>query len=121
MFASASPGSLKMPEYAIGDLLPGEWWRVEVGGVVLGYGWMDTTWGGAEILLVVYGEHRRRGVGTFILDHLEKEAAARGLDYLHNVVPPEHPDAEGIRRWLRSRDFEPVHDDRLMRKVVHRD
>ena len=32
-------------------LLPGDWWRVTDGKKILGYGWMDTSWGDAEILL----------------------------------------------------------------------
>jgi GNAT superfamily N-acetyltransferase len=104
--------------YREGDVLPGEWWRVEEGGVVLGYGWMDCTWGDAEILLAVDPSKRRRGVGTFILDHLEKEARARGLNYLYNEVRPTHPEPEGITRWLGARGFRPSHDDRLLRRPV---
>ena len=36
-----------------GDLLPGDWWRLEEEGKVVGYGWMDVTWGDAQILLAV--------------------------------------------------------------------
>ena len=33
------PGAFHLPEYQTGDLLPGEWWRVEENGDMLGYGW----------------------------------------------------------------------------------
>lgn len=117
--ATAPPGALHIPQYAIGDLVSGEWWRVEQDTEVLGYGWMDTTWGDAEMLLVVDSTRRRRGVGTFILDHLEREAAARGLHYLYNVIPERHPDRDGIARWLENRRFEPDHGDRYVRRVIH--
>ena len=99
------------------DLIPGESWRVEEVGSVLGYGWMDTIWGDAEILLVVDPSRRKQGVGTFILDRLEAEAADRGLNYLFNVVRATHPDPKGITRWLEQRRFEAYRGDRLRRRV----
>ena len=115
----AAPGIFDLGEYAPGDLIPGEWWRVEQDGSVVGYGWMDCTWGDAEILLAVDPEHRRRGVGTFILENLEREAVTRGLNYLVNEVHATHPDRNGITAWLRMRQFAPTADGRLMRHVVH--
>jgi GNAT superfamily N-acetyltransferase len=119
VLGSVPPGALKDLRHGTGDLLPGEWWRVEQDGEVVGYGWMDYTWGDAEILLAVDDPRRRRGVGTFILDQLEREAAQRGLHYLYNVVPQGHPDRDGIGRWLENRRFERAHDDRYMRRVLH--
>ena len=112
----AEPGIFKPGKLAEGDLVPGEWWRVEADGKAVGYGWMECVWGDAEILLAVEPGHRGRGVGTFILDRLEREAAERGLNYLFNVVQPTHPDPEGITRWLEARGFEAAHD-RLRRRV----
>jgi GNAT superfamily N-acetyltransferase len=107
-----------MGNHQDGELIPGEWWRVEEDGVVLGYGWMDYTWAEAEILLAVDAAQQGRGVGAFILERLEREAAARGLRYLHNVVRPGHPDRDAVARWLQSHGFEHGHDDdRLMRRV----
>jgi GNAT superfamily N-acetyltransferase len=100
-----------------GDLIAGEWWRVEDGGAVLGYGWLDHTWGDAEILLAVAPAAQKKGVGTFILDRLEREAAARGLNYMFNVVPRALPDARSFEQWLSRRGFEPSHDDRYRRRV----
>ena len=100
-----------------GDLAPGEWFRVEDGGEVAGYGWMDCTWGDAEILLAVHPAHRGRGVGVFILDQLEKEAAARGLNYLYNTVRATHPDRAAVSEWLESNGFRPSGDGLLKRRV----
>ncbi|HKQ61610.1 MAG TPA: GNAT family N-acetyltransferase [Candidatus Polarisedimenticolaceae bacterium] len=100
-----------------GELVPGEWWRVEDEGQVLGYGWMDCTWGDAEVLLAVDPAARHRGVGTFILDHLETEAAARGLNYLYNVVGATHPEQGTVARWLMERRFEAAGDVLLKRRV----
>jgi GNAT superfamily N-acetyltransferase len=102
-----------------GDILPGEWWRVERDGTVAGYGWMDTTWGDAEILLAVAPDRRGAGIGTFILDQLENEARSRGLNYLYNEVPSNHPDPGGITRWLQARRFAPSHGEGLLRRSVH--
>ena len=44
-------GIFEISPYNDGDLIAAEWWRVEEAGAVLGYGWMDHTWGDAEILL----------------------------------------------------------------------
>jgi GNAT superfamily N-acetyltransferase len=117
LLGSAPDGSIKVPGHEIGDLMSGEWWRVDEDGAVAGYGWMDTTWGDAEVLLVVDAGRRGRGVGTFILDQLEREAGARGLNYLYNVVPARHPDRGGFAKWLEKRGFESKHEDLHRRRV----
>jgi N-acetylglutamate synthase-like GNAT family acetyltransferase len=103
---------------ADGDLVPAEWWRVEEGGRVIGYGWLDVSWGDAEVLLATDVEHRTRGVGTFILDRLEEEARKRGLNYLYNVVRPTHPRGDDVRAWLSKRGFSVSQDGRLARSVI---
>jgi GNAT superfamily N-acetyltransferase len=101
-----------------GEVLPSEWWHVEDEGDIVAYGWMDVTWGDAEILLVVEPEARGKGVGTFILDHLEGEAWSRGIRYLYNVVPDRHPDHHAVKAWLESRRFNASEDGKLLRAVV---
>lgn len=101
-----------------GAMLPNDWWRVEEDGKVVGYGWMDVTWGDAEILLAVQAASRGQGVGTFILHQLEQEAAERGLNYLYNVVRDSHPQHAEVTSWLQARDFTASEDGKLMRAVV---
>ncbi len=101
-----------------GDLLPDEWWRVEDGGAVVGYGWMDESWGEAQILLAVDPQAQRRGVGTFILDQLEREALKRGFRYLTNVVPPTHPNGPAVTEWLEKHGFRASEDGRELRRTV---
>lgn len=101
-----------------GTTAPGDWWRVEAQGRVVGYGWLDVAWGDAEILLAVEPELQGKGVGAFILDHLEKEAQAQGLNYLTNIVRPTHPDAKRVSAWLEKRGFHSSEDGRLARKVA---
>ena len=78
---------------------------------------MDTVWGDAEVLVAVDPSDHGRGVGTFVFDQLEREAAKRGLHYLHNVVRPTHPDAEEITSWLERRGFKASSDGLLRRRV----
>ena len=113
----APPGALHLPSHAVGDLLPGEWWRVEDRGQAVGYGWMDCTWGDAEILLAVDPTREGEGIGTFILDRLEDEGRSRGVNYLYNLVRPTHPSRDEVARWLEARGFERSPDERLMRRV----
>jgi GNAT superfamily N-acetyltransferase len=101
-----------------GELIAGDWWRVEEGGRTVGYGWMDTVWGDGEILLAVEPAARRRGVGAYILERLDEEASARGLNYLYNVVRPTHPDRPGITRWLTGRGFAADSDGDVLRRRV---
>lgn len=101
-----------------GDLVPGEWWRVEDAGRVVGYGWLDVSWGDAEILLATDPEQQKRGVGSFILDRLEEEARSRGLNYLYNVVRPTHPYGGRIHAWLTKRGFVASDDGKLLRAVI---
>jgi GNAT superfamily N-acetyltransferase len=117
---NAPAGTFSLGSYRPGDTVPGEWWRVEEAGRVVGYGWMDTAWGDAEILLAVDPERRRHGVGAWILDQLEREAAQRGLNYLLNTVPPDHPDRSGVRKWLEGRGFTSSRDGNILRRRVRR-
>jgi GNAT superfamily N-acetyltransferase len=103
---------------ADGVMLAGDWWRAERGGRVVGYGWMDVTWGDAEILLAADPEGKRHGVGTFLLDRLDEEAAKQGLRYLYNVVPEGHPDARALAGWLQRRGFETSGEGWLLRRKV---
>jgi GNAT superfamily N-acetyltransferase len=101
-----------------GEPVANEWWRVTDGGEVAGYGWLDSEWGDARITFVVAPGRRGRGVGAFILEHLEDEAAARGLNYIYNVVPETHPDGAWIRNWLSTHGFHEASRGQLRRQVV---
>lgn len=101
-----------------GEIVPGEWWRVQDGDAVVGYGWMDVNWGDAEILLATDEGARGRGVGSFILEQLANEASERGLNYMYNVVRTSHPDREGLTAWLKRRGFAAEDDGRLLRSIV---
>jgi GNAT superfamily N-acetyltransferase len=71
----------------------------------VGYGWLDSEWGDAEVTFLVAPGHRGAGIGAFILDRLEAEAAARGLNYIYNVVPPASPDPGWVTAWLTGHGF----------------
>jgi N-acetylglutamate synthase-like GNAT family acetyltransferase len=114
------PGVFAVQASAPGAVLPGDWWRVEDDGRVVGYGWMDYSWGDAEILLAVEPGVQSRGVGTFILDRLDDEAAQRGLNYLYNVIPAQHADKGGLKRWLLRRGFVGAKDGDLFKRTVQR-
>ena len=57
-------------------------------------------------------------MGAFILERLEDEAAARGLNYIYNVVPGTHPDGAWIRNWLATHGFHEASRGQLRRQVV---
>lgn len=114
----ASPGVFAVAASAPGAVLPGDWWRVEDDDRVVGYGWMDYSWGDAEVLLAVDAGAQSRGVGTFIIERLDHEASARGLNYLYNVIPAAHPDKEGLRQWLLQRGFAGATDGDLFKRTV---
>ena len=115
IIGAAPPGVFDFSAFRPGDLLPGQWWRVEVDSKTAGFGWMDCNWGDGEVLLAVDPAAERQGVGTFIVEHLLAEGAARGINYLYNVVPESHPDAEGVEAWLERRGFRRHGDGRLLR------
>ena len=87
---------------------------------IAGYGWLDSEWGDARITFVVAPGWRGRGVGAFILEHLEDEAAAHGLNYIYNVVPETHPDSAWIRNWLSMHGFHEASRGQLRRQVAVR-
>jgi ribosomal protein S18 acetylase RimI-like enzyme len=84
---------------------------------VVGYGWMDTSWGEGEILLAVSPRAEGKGVGTYILDQLAREAQTAGLNYIHNVIRPTNPRGAEVKRWLEARGFLDSGDGRLKRRV----
>lgn len=116
----AEPGvfDARYGEMEVGALVPGEWWRVEEDGRVVAYGWLDVIWGDAEVLLATDPAYRGRGLGRYVLARLEEEAAARGLNYLYNVVRSTHPRGEAVTAWLRRCGFHSSEDGRLMRSAV---
>ena len=101
-------------------LLPGDWWRVTDGKKILGYGWMDTSWGDAEILLAVDPAAQRTGVGKFILDRLDTEARERGLNRLYNVIPARHPEPEKLKAWLMKHGFAQAGEGSLLQRAVRK-
>jgi GNAT superfamily N-acetyltransferase len=93
---------------APGTPVADEWWHVtDESGQVVGYGWLDTEWGDAEITFLVAAARRGEGIGRYIVDHLEAEAAARGVNYIYNVVPAGNPDEEWVTSWLSGQGFAP--------------
>jgi N-acetylglutamate synthase-like GNAT family acetyltransferase len=103
-------------QLALGEMLSAAWWRVEDegDGAVVGFGWLDSNWGDAEILLAVEKSRRHAGIGDFILARLHEEAGHAGLNYLTNIVRPTHPRAAELAAWLQKRGFAPSDDGRLL-------
>ncbi|MBX2797281.1 MAG: GNAT family N-acetyltransferase [Myxococcales bacterium] len=100
-----------------GAVLPGHWWRAELDGATVGYGWMDVTWGDAEVLLAVHPKAVGKGVGSFVLDKLVHEARKQGLRYMYNVVPTGHPSPSTLQAWLEKRGFGLSGDGLLKRQI----
>lgn len=116
IIGGAPPGALDVQHQSGADL-PGDWWVAGDGSTTLGYGWLDATWGGdAEILLAVDPQAQGKGVGSFVLDHLEQEAAHRGLNYVYNTVRSTHPHREQVYDWLCSRGYRGSERDDTLRK-----
>lgn len=101
-----------------GAALANQWGHVLMDGAIVAYGWMDVTWGEAEVLLAVDTAACRQGIGTFILDRLDEAASSAGVRYLTNVVPPSHPDPEGLTSWLVRRGFSVVGEGGILRRPV---
>lgn len=106
VLGSAPPGTFdELTRLSPGELAPGEWWRAEQDGQVLGYGWMDQVWGEGQVLVAVAAEARGQGVGTWIMEHLAAEARVRGLRVMYNVLRPSHPEHARVAAWLTQLGF----------------
>ena len=117
LFGPEDLAAVDLDPPAAGTPVADEWWQVTGDdGLVAGYGWLDSEWGDAQITFWVNPARRGAGVGEFILDHLEDEAAARGLNYIYKVVPASHPDPDWITGWLTRHGFVPGTGD-LRRQV----
>ncbi|GAB2479969.1 benzoate-CoA ligase family protein [Jatrophihabitans fulvus] len=118
LFGDAELASVGMTRPGSGDVVANEWWQVtDDAGTVLGYGWLDSEWGDAQISFLVAPAHRGAGIGEFVVGRLEAEAAARGLNYVYNRVPDGHPDAAWMTDWLVSHGFSGSPDGTLRRRV----
>lgn len=117
VFASVPQGVFRTEARRPGERLSSDWWRVERDGAVIGYGWLDDVWGDAEVLLAVAEDERRSGVGAFVLSHLEREAAARGLNYVVNVVRDTHPERAAVTSWLERRGYSAAREGPLRKRV----
>lgn len=119
IIGGAPQGSLEL-DHAPGADLPGDWWAArEPQGRVVGFGWLDSTWGGdAEVLLAVDSASQSQGVGTFILEHIEREAARKGINYVYNTVRSTHPDRDSVHDWLAVRGYQGGSSDTALRKRV---
>jgi GNAT superfamily N-acetyltransferase len=106
LFGEAELAATALNPPAPGAVVADEWWHVaDAAGVIVGYGWLDSEWGDAEVTFVVAPDRRGEGVGEFIIDHLEAEAVARGLNYIYNVVPATSPNPEWVTAWLVGQGF----------------
>jgi GNAT superfamily N-acetyltransferase len=118
VFAGVPEGVFRTVARQPGERLSSDWWRAERDGRVVGYGWLDDVWGDAEVLLAVEDGERGAGIGAFVLGRLEAEAAARGLNYVVNVVHGTHPDRAGVIAWLERRGYAVSDDGRLGKRVA---
>ncbi len=117
VIGGAPEGAFVLP-FSDGDPLPGEWWSARQDDEVVGFGRLDIGWGGdAEILLAVDPGRQEQGVGSFVLDHLEDEAAARGINYVYNVIG-EHEQRDLVHDWLVVRGFRGATDGDLRKRVL---
>ncbi|HET8599132.1 MAG TPA: GNAT family N-acetyltransferase [Segeticoccus sp.] len=118
IIGGAPEGALDV-SYPDGAELPGDWFVAAEDGKPVGYGWMDSTWGGdTEILLAVDTAQQGRGVGSFVMTHLEWEAAQRGINYVYNTVRETHPDRDQVHDWLLVRGYRGNERDASLRKRV---
>jgi GNAT superfamily N-acetyltransferase len=121
LFGDKELAAVGLDRPADGAPLADEWWRVtDDSGSVVGYGWLDSEWGDAQITFLVDPPRRGTGVGAHILDRLEQEAAARGLNYIYNVVPSTHPDPRWMTQWLGAHGFAPGTGDLRRQVRAHR-
>ena len=119
MFGPAELAAVGFAAPAPDEPMADEWWRVsDDDGTVVGYAWLDSEGGDAEITFLVDPARRGAGIGGFIVNQLEAEAAARGLNYIYNVVPSGHPDPAWMTSWLLGHGFDSGHGD-LRRRVRH--
>lgn len=118
VLGGAAPGALPDYDRTPGGVAPGDWWRVERDGQVVGYGWMDVVWGDAEILLAVAPDAQGDGNGGYILSKLEDEARVRGLKRIYNSVRPGHPARQQVIAWLSKRGFSGGGDHEQLQRVV---
>lgn len=102
-----------------GEALPGDWFAATDGDRVVGYGWLDVTWGGdAEVTFAVDPEQQGKGVGSWVVEQIEQEASSRGVNYVYNTVRDTHPRRDEVHDWLLVRGYQGNERDASLRKRV---
>jgi len=121
LFGAAELTAVGLQAPESGAAIADEWWRVtDDAGSTVGYGWLDTEWGDAQVTFFVAPSFRQAGIGEYIVGRLEAEAADRGVNYIYNVIPDSHPDPGWTKRSLAKQGFVPGTGD-LRRQVGPQD
>ena len=119
VIGGAPEGAFELP-FDEGEALPGDWWAVHEDGEdgpVVGYGRLDITFGGdAEMLLATDPARQGEGIGSFILEQLEREAANRDINYVLNVIR-DHDHRPQVHAWLTAHGFQGAMDGDLRKRV----
>lgn len=55
------------------------------------------------------------------MTQIEAEAARRGINYVYNTVPRQHPQRDAVHDWLLARGYEGNETDDSLRKHVRAD
>ena len=119
VIGGAPDGAFILP-FSVGEELSGDWWAVHEDGEdgpVVGYARLDITFGGdAEMLLATDPDRQGEGIGSFILAHLEREAADRDINYLFNTIR-DHDQRPQVHAWLTAHGFDGAMDGDLRKRV----
>jgi ribosomal protein S18 acetylase RimI-like enzyme len=98
------PGDFGIVAEEGAEPLGAAWWRHFQAGAP-GYGFVDQPT--PEVSAAVLPDHRGRGIGTALLEALEREARARGIDRLSLSVERDNPAVALYERvGFRPHDYE---------------
>ena len=99
LFGDLELASVGLSRPAVGAAVADEWWQAtDAAGVVVGYGWLDSEWGDAEITFMVAPAYRGAGVGDFIVGELGARGRRAGAE-LHL----QQGACQSSGRWLDDR------------------
>ena len=107
IFTSIDQGTFEynLKELGLGIALEHEWWKLVENKKVLGFGWINYTNDDFEISFVVYDDYTGKGLGSFIINELEKLGESKGYRKILAIVKETNPNSEKIIEYLYRKGY----------------
>ncbi|MEH7515107.1 GNAT family N-acetyltransferase [Gottfriedia acidiceleris] len=106
IFGKVEEGIFEFYNLELGNELNQEWWKL-VGDneEILGFGWINYKHGDFEFSLVVNQESRGYGIGSFIVEELERIAREKNFKEVLAIIKQSNPNSLKTMKWFYEKGY----------------